>query len=163
MRLRSYYLRGKSRYKVRRMLAAKLVMLLAVVAMFIEPIIATQSDVTFRHRVKSEQEIAAEKKQREAEIIASLKVNDPLLYCFAKNESTFNPQAYNANDGGSPSYGLLQFKDQTFVEHCVFKYGMDYNGIWNIENQIKCARKMIDAGLIKRWGKRTLVNCKKFI
>jgi hypothetical protein len=148
---------------MRIFLTAKLVLILAITASFIEPIFAAQADTTFRHHVKTEQEIAQEKKEREQNLIARLKEEDPLIYCMARNESTFNPKAINPNDSGSPSYGLLQFKKKTYIGECVYKYGFDYDGLMDVNNQIECAKKMVDDGLFIRWGKRTRVNCSQFI
>lgn len=97
------------------------------------------------------------------DIIASYKLKDPLIYCFMVQESSLNPKAYlKADSDGTPRYGILQFKRETYIENCVFKYGYDYNDIWDVTNQAECTRRMINDGMVKRWGLRTRINCSKY-
>lgn len=49
--------------------------------------------------------------------------NDTAMYTLATCESGRNPEAINPMDGGSPSYGLLQWKESSF---------WFYNGKYNL-------------------------------
>lgn len=64
---------------------------------------------------------------------------DQLCLC----ESGNNPDIINPNDKGSPSYGILQFKEPTYRKFCVEKYGIDED-IMNPKNQKECASEMLE-------------------
>ena len=83
----------------------------------------------------------------------------PIVYasiidCLADKESTNNPEVINWNDCGSPSYGLLQFKEPTFQMYCVDRYRVatSTDDIMNPEVQTECADKMIEDNLIHHWS-----------
>ena len=139
------------------MLTAKLVLILAITASFIEPIFTASADQTFRHRIKSEQEIAAQVKERQDNIIARLKEEDPLTYCLMEHESQFNGNA----KGKAGEIGWLQFMPSTYIEQCCYKYGYDYDGIKDLQTQIKCAQRLIAEGDLWRWTTRS--KCTKYI
>lgn len=69
-----------------------------------------------------------------------------LIMELAQCESSNDPTVINKNDCGSPSYGLLQYKAQTFYSFCVVKYGLP-NDIMNPDVQKKCANEMI----LEKW------------
>jgi hypothetical protein len=71
---------------------------------------------------------------------------DKIAFC----ESSNNPEAVNWNDNGSPSWGLLQFKETTFQHFCVNKYNLP-NDIMDGDIQRECADRMIRAGLAYHW------------
>ena len=54
--------------------------------------------------------------------------NDPELYALATCESGRNPDAINPMDGGSPSHGLLQWKESSF-----WYYNEKYNILPELE------------------------------
>jgi len=110
--------------------------------------------------------------------VKSFKESDLQLYCFMDAESGLNAGAFNPKDGdGTPRCGILQFKWETYISYCVFKYGLSYfekevfynksscedNKLGLSRSQINCTRKMIDDGLIKHWGVRTRTLCKTHI
>lgn len=65
-------------------------------------------------------------------------------------ESSGNPNAYVHNDGGSPSYGALQFKLGTF-NHFGERYGIEHSDIMSKEQQFAIAEKMIYEGRWEHW------------
>ncbi len=65
---------------------------------------------------------------------------DKLAMC----ESGNNPDAINWNDNGSPSFGLLQFKQITWNENCE-------GDIMNTIAQKNCAIKLLQKGESWRW------------
>jgi hypothetical protein len=75
-----------------------------------------------------------------------------LINCLAFHESTNNPEAYNPADPVTPSYGLLQFKEGTFQDYCVDKYG--YSDIWDEQSQRECCDRMLqdDWNNINHWS-----------
>ena len=94
--------------------------------------------------------------------------NDPLddwierlIWC----ESRGNPDAVNWYDGGTPSFGILQFKTDTF-----WRYNLKYQLLPNLEKnevpniimdsdvQIRLAKRIISNGGYKNW-----FNCVKSI
>jgi hypothetical protein len=84
-----------------------------------------------------------------------LKLFNEIVKC----ESNFNPRAYNPTDGGSPSYGLLQFKISTFRNFGII-YGVFPKGttlqeakkyIWRPEYQGAIAMGMMADGLYSHW------------
>ena len=84
-----------------------------------------------------------------------LKLFNEIVKC----ESNFNPLAYNPSDGGSPSYGLLQFKISTFRNFGII-YGVFPEGttlqeakkyIWNPAYQGAIAMGMMSDGLYSHW------------
>jgi hypothetical protein len=94
--------------------------------------------------------------------------NDPLdawieklIWC----ESRGNPDAVNWYDGGTPSFGILQFKTDTF-----WRYNLKYQLLPNLEKnevpniimdsdvQIRLAKRIISDGGYKNW-----FNCVKSI
>jgi hypothetical protein len=72
----------------------------------------------------------------------------------AQCESHLNPAAYNPKDGGSPSYGIYQFKKATF-------YGNGGEHIWVAKEQIKIAAKMMAEGKWNAWRNCYHVAIKK--
>lgn len=72
-----------------------------------------------------------------------LKLSD-WLDKLAQCESGGNSKALNANDGGSRSVGLLQFKDSTFIAYSR-KYNLGYSSkdIWDGEKQKHVALHML--------------------
>lgn len=74
-----------------------------------------------------------------------------LIECLALKESSNNPDIINWNDCGSPSYGLLQFKEKTYQFFCVEKYGLP-DDIMNPDYQRECAEKMILEGKVNHWS-----------
>ena len=78
-----------------------------------------------------------------------------LIDCLALKESSNNPEVINWDDGGSPSYGLLQFKRSTWNFYCVEKYNLP-DDIMNPDYQRLCAEKMIASGGITHWSTYTL-------
>ena len=85
------------------------------------------------------------------------KVLAQLAYC----ESSNNPKAYRADDGGSPSIGLYQFKQKTW-DWAVKRYHIDFRlatstklipviDIWNPEYQRMVAREMLKEKRFSHW------------
>ena len=82
----------------------------------------------------------------------------PVLKELAVCESGINPQAINPHDGGSPSFGLFQYKLDTF-----YRYNLKYKIYPNIEEaeieniifepkgQILLAEKMLNDGEWRNW------------
>lgn len=66
-------------------------------------------------------------------------------------ESSGNPEAINWNDNGSPSFGLLQYKQRTFESICVKRYSYR-NDLMNEDIQRLCAGEMIKNGLQNHWS-----------
>ena len=69
-----------------------------------------------------------------------------LAYC----ESRGNPKAHNQDDGGTPSYGLLQFKLRTF-NHFGEKYDLEHTDVTNPSQQVAIAREMLREGRWRHW------------
>lgn len=66
-----------------------------------------------------------------------------LINCLAEKESTNNPDAFNEFDPITSSLGLLQFKEGTWKDYCVDKYGFLESEIWNGEKQRRCCDTML--------------------
>ena len=87
-----------------------------------------------------------------------------ILKELARCESNFLVTAVNWDDGGSPSYGLLQIKQKTF-EFYNSRYGfypnIEYDEIINViydpDSQIELAARVLDEPL----GWRNWLNCLK--
>src|SRR3990167_3229748 len=73
-----------------------------------------------------------------------------LLNELAMCESSLNPKAYVANDGGSESIGLFQFKTKTF-ECATKRYNLKGLDIWNPEHQKIVATKLLEEGRHSHW------------
>jgi len=94
-------------------------------------------------------------KPQEAEAADWLDVRlDQLAWCESRN----NPQAVNWNDGGSPSYGLFQFKEGTWKGYIrgykLFRHAEDHelmNLIMDGPTQRIVARRMLQDGLYYHW------------
>ena len=97
--------------------------------------------------------------------VANRAIKDDVLEALAKCESGNNPLKVNWDDGGSPSYGLYQFKKTTW-EIQIRKYKMLeqatgaelMNFIYDREVQTELAGKMLANGLWRHW-----LNCGKLI
>lgn len=74
-----------------------------------------------------------------------------LIDCLAFQESSNNSEAYNSADPDTPSYGLLQFKEETFQDYCIELYG--YQDIWDERVQKECCDRMLldDWNNIRHW------------
>ena len=72
---------------------------------------------------------------------------EPLIWC----ESRGDPKAWNKDDPNGGSYGLLQFQSSTFYNFAKI-YNLEAPDIWNPEQQIWLAKKMIDDGLGFHWS-----------
>ncbi|MFA5696320.1 MAG: hypothetical protein WC917_02590, partial [Bacilli bacterium] len=109
--MKSYYIKKGKRIKIKPILTIKLLSVFVLITLFCYPIY--NDDLKFFKKGISEKIIIITDEQINKEnkrLIENLKTTDPLLYCMAKIESTFDPLAINHNDGGSRSVGLLQFK-----------------------------------------------------
>lgn len=73
-----------------------------------------------------------------------------LIDCLVYYESKGDPNA--VGDSGT-SFGVLQFKEQTFQQYCVEKYGLE-NDIWNEDIQRTCCDEMLksDFNNINHWS-----------
>ena len=74
----------------------------------------------------------------------SILPTEELMNCLIQCESGGNPEKINWDDCGSPSYGLLQYKLPTWNNNCAGE-------IMNGQDQIKCAKNMIQNGQIRAW------------
>ena len=77
-------------------------------------------------------------------------VNKQLIACLIYYESKEDENAYNPNDRGTPSYGCLQFKKDTFQEFCIDKYKFR-DDIMDCGIQKSCADLMIRDGYAYKW------------
>lgn len=73
-----------------------------------------------------------------------------VLEYLAMCESSNRPEVINPNDSGSPSYGLLQFKTDTWT-WATKRYGYEDFKIMNGEHQKIVARAMLKEGRWKHW------------
>ena len=170
----SYYIsKGKKKY-VKTGTVARLVLILSL-AFGSTPIMADY--LPLKDNPLSEPKLYEDEdiNTHNQKLLAVLKEEDPQLYCYGKAESQLTAGAFNPNDvGNTPRCGILQFMWETYIEECVYKYGLPYvdkatyntkelcNKYTDIESQITCARKMIDNHLGKRWGAGTRELCKKY-
>lgn len=80
-------------------------------------------------------------------------LKDKQMYYTIKCESNFRADALNENDPTTPSYGIAQFKEQTFNLYCVKRYNVasSTDEIMNANTQIECMEKMFNDGLQGHW------------
>lgn len=79
-----------------------------------------------------------------------IKTISEVLEGLAMCESSNNPKAFNRFDGGSPSYGLYQFKLSTF-NHFGERYGLKHTDVMNPKQQEAIARMMLSEGRYSHW------------
>jgi len=72
------------------------------------------------------------------------------LELLAKCESSNNPLAVNNNEPHGKSYGLLQFRIDTF-NHFGERYGLPHDDIFNEEQQKAIALEMFKEGRLEHW------------
>lgn len=90
------------------------------------------------------------------EVILNALAQEIWIQRLIKCESGGNPRALNADDGGSRSVGILQFKDKTFMHFSkVYELSNIPQDIWRAENQIELVRKMLNDGLENHWANCT--------
>jgi len=65
-------------------------------------------------------------------------------------ESENNPKAYNPADPITPSFGLYQFKTETF-NHFGERYGLPHTDVWNPVEQHDIAKAMLLEGRSEHW------------
>lgn len=80
---------------------------------------------------------------------------DDILEDLAMCESSNNPQAFNRYDPVTSSYGLYQFKLETF-NYFGKRYGLEHSDVMNPEQQKAIARMMLSEGRYSHW-----YNCLK--
>lgn len=85
-------------------------------------------------------------KAEPSEIVLISDILEKLAMCESSNDS----QAFNRYDPVTSSYGLYQFKLETF-NHFGKRYGLKHNDIMNPEQQKAIASRMLSEGRWKHW------------